>query len=52
VPYSLSALYEIQDLRDGKLERDLVDVPDLFQRYLTTVEQTADLIHEMGHRRV
>lgn len=52
VPYSLSALYEIQDLRDGKLERELVDVPSLSQRYLTTVEETADLIHDMGHRRV
>ena len=52
VPYSLAAFYEIQDLRDGKLDKELIDVPELFQRYLTTVEQTADLIHEMGSRRV
>ena len=51
VPYSLTAFYEIRDFRDGKLERELVDVPDLSQLCLTTVEQTADLIHEMGHRR-
>ena len=51
VSYSLTAFYEIRDFRDGKLERELVDVPDLSQLCLTTVEQTADLIHEMGHRR-
>ena len=51
VPYLLTALYEIRGFRDGKLERELVDVPDLSKLCLTTVEQTADLIHEMGHRR-
>ena len=51
MPYSLSAFCEIRDFRDGNLERELVDVPDLSKLCLTTVEQTSDSIHEMGHRR-
>ena len=35
----------------GKIELEMVDVRNLFQRFLQTVESAADLIHQIGHRR-
>ena len=32
-------------------EREMVDVRNLFQRFLQTLENAADLIHQIGHRR-
>ena len=50
-PFELAVFDEIQELKDGKIELEMVDVRNLFQRFLQTVENAADLIHEIGHRR-
>jgi hypothetical protein len=38
-------------MKDGKIEPEMVDVRNLFQRFHQTVENAADLIHQIGHRR-
>ncbi len=50
-PFELAVFDEIQELKDGKIELEMVDVRDIFQRFLLTVENAANLIHEIGHRR-
>lgn len=50
-PFELAVFDEIQELKDGKIERAMVDVRDLFERFLETVERAGDLIHEIGNRR-
>ena len=44
-------LIKIQEMKHGKIEPEMVDVRNLFQRFLQTVESAADLIHQIGHRR-
>ena len=50
-PFELAVFDEIQEMKDGKIEPEMVDVRNLFQRFLQTVENVADLIHQIGHRR-
>lgn len=50
-PFELAVFDEIQEMKDWKIELEMVDVRDLFQRFLQTVENAADLIHQIGHRR-
>ena len=50
-PFELAVFDEIQEMKDGKIELEMVDVRNLFQRFLQTVENAADLIHQIGHRR-
>ena len=50
-PFELAVFDEIQKMKDGKIELEMVDVRNLFQRFLQTLENAADLIHQIGHRR-
>jgi len=44
-------LIKIQEMKHGKIEPEMVDVRNLFQLFHQTVENAADLIHQIGHRR-
>ncbi len=50
VPFSMSVFDEIQELKDGKIDVELVDARALFQRFIETVEHTGDLIHQLARR--
>ncbi len=50
-PFELAVFDEIQELKDGRIEVEMVDVRGLFQRFLDTIERAGDLINEIGHRR-
>ena len=44
-------LIKIQEMKHGKIETEMVDVRNFFQRFDQTVENAADLIHQIGHSR-
>ena len=49
--FPLAVFDEIQELKDGRTEVSLVNVPEVFERFVATVENAADLIHDIGRRR-
>ncbi len=50
-PFALTIFDELDELKNGKMDLDLVNVPELFQSYVETVENAADLVNRIGRRK-